>query len=67
MDKHLKSLKSMGVELTEEQVEQLTKASIQAGVDPEAFVEEIARVVTVFAEIWRALRRTLKDMRDLIK
>ena len=53
--------------MTEEQVEQLTKASIQAGVDPEEFAEAIVRVVTVFVEAWQALREIVKDMWDKIK
>ena len=82
MDKHLESLKSMGIELTksmgeltksmgieltEEQAEQLTKASIQAGVDPEIFAEAIVRAATAFVEAWRALWETARDMWDQIK
>ena len=63
MDKYLESI---GIELTEEQMEQITRASVQAGVDPETFIEAIARVTTVFAEVWQTLREIIKDMWDQI-
>ena len=57
----------MGIELTEEQVEQIIRASAQAGVDPEAFVEAMVRVATAFVEAWQALREIVKDAWDHIK
>lgn len=53
--------------MTEEQAEQLTKASIQAGVDPEIFAEAIVRVATAFVEAWRALQKIVKDTWNQIK
>lgn len=63
MDKHLKS---MGIESTEERVEQTARASAQAD-NIETFAEAVGRVVTAFAEACRALQKIVKDMREQIK
>ena len=47
-------------------MEQVTRASIWAGVDPEAFTEAIVRMATVFAEARQTLREIIRDMWDQI-
>ena len=64
MDKHLKSMR---IESTEEQVEQIARASAQADVNTEAFAEAMRRVITAFAEACQTLQKIVKDMREQIK
>lgn len=64
MDKHLELV---GIELTEERVEQIARASAQADVNAEAFAEAVRRVVIAFAEACQTLQKVVKDMREQIK
>lgn len=63
MDKHLKSIV---IELTEEQVEQIIRDSVQVYMDPKTFAETMVKVVTIFADIWQTLQEIINDMSDQV-
>lgn len=52
--------------MIEEQMEQVTRTSIRAGVDSEAFTEAVVRMATVFAEAWQTLREIIRDLWNYI-